>query len=88
MIAYLCEEHGFQWECNVDESGQRICEDCGMAVTGITITGWDGAVDTIRDWSIYTDWDERRPEERVIARTPEEALDKADTDGTVTEIYA
>lgn len=34
-IGYLCEEHGYVHECDVDESGERICPACGKWVRGL-----------------------------------------------------
>lgn len=36
VVAYDCSNCGVVPECDVDESGQRICPDCGDAVTGVT----------------------------------------------------
>lgn len=37
VLAYLCPEHGYHKECDVSESGERICiEGADTAVTGIT----------------------------------------------------
>jgi len=36
VMGYMCETHGFVHECDVNESGQRICKECEMAVTGVT----------------------------------------------------
>lgn len=36
MLGYICVEHGYQRECDVNESGQRICRECEQAVTGLT----------------------------------------------------
>lgn len=39
VVGYQCPEHGFHTECDVDESGERICpEGAPTAVTGITGT--------------------------------------------------
>lgn len=35
-MGYICNEHGFKRECDVTTSGQRICYECGEAVTGVT----------------------------------------------------
>lgn len=36
VVGYECPDCGFQHECDVDESGERICPCCKTAVTGIT----------------------------------------------------
>lgn len=36
VLGYICQEHGYQSECDVTKSGERICYDCGNAVTGLT----------------------------------------------------
>ena len=37
VMGYQCPEHGLHQECDVDESGERICpEGADTAVTGIT----------------------------------------------------
>jgi hypothetical protein len=36
VLGYICQEHGYQNECDIAESGQRICYECGNAVTGLT----------------------------------------------------
>lgn len=35
VLGYLCEDDGYVRECDVDEGGQRICPECGKAVTGL-----------------------------------------------------
>lgn len=32
----MCQEHGFVNECDIKESGERICRSCGKSVTGVT----------------------------------------------------
>lgn len=36
VLGYMCETHGYQRECDVGDDGERICQECGMAVTGVT----------------------------------------------------
>lgn len=36
VVGYSCTNCGYKYECDVAESGERICPDCGYAVTGIT----------------------------------------------------
>lgn len=36
VVAYLCQYCGVQHECDVADSGERLCPDCGKGVTGIT----------------------------------------------------
>lgn len=35
-LGYICQTHGYQRECDVDESGERVCYECGVAMTGLT----------------------------------------------------
>lgn len=35
VLGYQCPEHGLQDECDVSEAGERICYECGTAMTGI-----------------------------------------------------
>lgn len=35
MLGYMCAEHGYRDECDVSEAGERLCPDCGVAVTGL-----------------------------------------------------
>lgn len=32
----MCATHGFVRDCGVSESGERVCQQCGNAVTGVT----------------------------------------------------
>lgn len=36
---YWCREHKFQHECDVSESGERICRECENWVSGIVVDG-------------------------------------------------
>lgn len=36
VLGYVCPECGFQRECDIADSGQRICPDCSTDVTGVT----------------------------------------------------
>lgn len=36
VVGYECPDCGYQPECDVDESGERICPRCEIAVIGIT----------------------------------------------------
>lgn len=36
MLGYICQTHGYQRECDVSEAGERLCYECGVAVTGLT----------------------------------------------------
>lgn len=38
VLGYICNEHGYQSECDVSEAGERLCYECGNAVTGLTGT--------------------------------------------------
>lgn len=76
MMGYNCTENcGYKHECDVDESGERICPECGVAVTGITghisnpnSTAYDVVYGTggISDGSV-----------RVNASSPEDAFNRA-----------
>jgi len=35
VLGYICQEHGYQDKCDND-AGQRICQECGNDVTGLT----------------------------------------------------
>lgn len=32
VIVYECDEHGQLYSCEVDESGSRVCPECGRHV--------------------------------------------------------
>lgn len=36
VVGYMCVTHGFVRECGVSESGERVCQQCGDAVTGVS----------------------------------------------------
>lgn len=37
VVGYDCQNCGYQRDCDTDsKSGERLCPDCGAAVTGIT----------------------------------------------------
>jgi len=36
VLGYICQDCGFDDNCDVSTSGQRICTDCEKAVTGVT----------------------------------------------------
>lgn len=38
VLGYICNEHGYQAECDVSEAGERLCYECGDSVTGLTGT--------------------------------------------------
>jgi hypothetical protein len=33
---YWCDIHGQQLECDIDETGERVCQECGEWVEAIT----------------------------------------------------
>lgn len=35
VLGYICNEHGYQRECDLRDGGQRICPECGADVTGL-----------------------------------------------------
>ena len=95
VLAYHCPVHGIHNECDVDESGERICPEGGdTAVTGITgsartappgESGFGGEV----DWTVTLDWGGESV--CVSAFDYEEAFEKAlnatsRDDPAVTEI--
>lgn len=36
VLGYMCQEHDFVNECDLSDSGDRICQTCGKSVTGVT----------------------------------------------------
>jgi len=59
VLGYDCPVHGFHWECDVDELGQRICvEGAETAVTGIVgstrKSDEDGLTQGNIDWHVGT----------------------------------
>lgn len=35
VLGYICNEHGYQRECDVSKEGERICYECGDWMRGL-----------------------------------------------------
>lgn len=82
VVGYDCTNCGYRHECDVNESGERICPNCGDAVTGIT----GQARGNSDQWKVTYKTPSRTTRTvEVVARTIEDAYNAAQRAGDNVE---
>lgn len=80
VVGYSCTNCGYKYDCDVDSSGERICPDCGDAVTGITgdITGVGDRFEVTYDERLPDGETRRGLTHRVVVPDAESAYMRTD----------